>query len=393
MAYISRRRRNKSAKKKTVFIFFLIIIIGVLFAGVKVRNFYAGIYTGNNRNGTAAEAPTPVPDQKVFNFLILGYGGANHEGAYLTDTLMVVHLDLVKKKTVLISLPRDIWVKIPTKSGDEFHEKINAVFQMGLFNKNYPDIPERYADEQGAGQLMKEIVGGIVGLKIDNYIAIDFAGFTKAVDLLGGVEVDVERTFDDYEYPVTGKEDDLCGKEEKDLPDLLKIATESPTLAFPCRYEHLHFDQGITVMNGETALKYVRSRHSLQDGNDFGRAMRQQRFLQAVKDKVISFGFIPKIPGMLDEMQNYIRTDVHSSTITKILAEASSSKEYSIENFVPDTSDYLIPSRSSYGGFILIPKEGEDKWKRMQSSIKDIISGVTPTPTRIPTIPSENEDL
>ena len=389
MAYIPRKRRRKSAMKKILLFIFLLIAIGIFFSASKIVGFYKKIYTGN-KNGSASALPTPKPDKKVFNFLISGYGGGNHDGAYLTDILMIAHVDMEKKKTVLISLPRDIWVKIPTKSGDDFHEKINAVYQMGLFNKNYPDIPEKYADEQGAAQLMKEVIGNVVGLPIDNYVSIDFEGFTKAVDLLGGVDVDVEITFDDYEYPVTGKEKDLCGKEEKDLPDLLKIATESPTLAFPCRYEHLHFDKGITHMDGETALKYVRSRHSLQDGNDFGRAKRQQRFLQAVKDKVISVGFITKLPSLLDEMQNYIRTDIHSSTITKMLAEAPNSNKYKISNFVPDTSNYLDASTSSYGGFILIPKEGEDNWKKMKSSIADIIRGVTPTPTRKPTAASVN---
>lgn len=380
MAYIPRRRRKKSVIKKTLLVAFLLIIIGVFFAAAKIKNFYAGIYTGNGINGATAR-PTVPPEKKVFNFLLLGYGGGNHDGAYLTDTLMVAHFDMERKKTVLISLPRDIWVKIPTKSGDDFHEKINAVYQMGLFNKNYPDIPEKYGGEQGAAELLKEVIGDVIGLPIDNYLAVDFDGFTKAVDLLGGVEVNVVKTFDDYEYPVTGKEKDLCGKEEKDLPDLLKIATESPVLAFPCRYEHLHFDEGPTTMDGTTALKYVRSRHSLQDGNDFGRAARQQRFLEAVKDKVISFGFITKLPSLMDEMKDYIRTDLDGGTLTKILSEAPKSKEYKISNFVPDTSDYLTTSRSSYGGFILVPTEGEDKWVDMQRTIQNIIKGITPTPT------------
>ena len=391
MAYIPRRKRKQRSNiKKIFFVFFLLVVIGIFFTASKIKSFYEGIYTG--KESVKNQIPTPKPEKKIFNFLIMGYGGGNHDGAYLTDTLMIAHVDMEKKRTVLISLPRDIWVKIPTKSGDDFHEKINAVYQMGLFNKNYPDIPTKYAEEQGAANLTKEVVGNIVGLEIDNYVAIDFEGFTKAVDLLGGVDVNVETTFDDYEYPVTGKEKDLCGKEEKDLPDLLKIATESPTLAFPCRYEHLHFDAGLTHMDGETALKYVRSRHSLQDGNDFGRAKRQQRFLEAVKNKVISIGFITKIPALLDEMQSYIRTDIHSSTITKLIGEAPSSSKYKISNFVPDTNNYLDPSRSSYGGFILVPKEGEDKWSRMKGAIRDIMRGVPPTPTRVPTISTTTED-
>lgn len=351
-----------------------------MYVGYKIKRFYLATYTPGTSH-LAASVTNPPQEKKVFNFLVMGYGGAGHDGAYLTDTLMVIHLDMTKKHALLVSIPRDIWAKIPTKSGNDFHEKINAVYQMGLFKNNYPDIPARYGTDQGAANLLKEVLGGVTGLKSDNYVAIDFQGFKKAVDLLGGVDVNVEKTFDDYEYPVDGKEKDLCGKQESDLPELEKIATDSPTLAFPCRYEHLHFDRGTTHMDGTTALKYVRSRHSLQDGSDFGRAARQQRFLEAVKDKVISFGFITKIPSLLDQMSSYVRTDLDTGTISKILGEAPHSKEYKISNFVPDTNIYLGQSVSSYGGYILIPKNGEDKWDAMKNAIADAIKGITPTPT------------
>ena len=71
--------------------------------------------------------------------------------------------------------------------------------------------------------LVKQAVQEVTGLQIDNYVAVSFDGFKKGVDLLGGMDVNVEKTFDDYEYPVDGKEKDLCGKEEKDLPELEKI--------------------------------------------------------------------------------------------------------------------------------------------------------------------------
>ena len=383
----SRLQYGVSPIKKIMFVVFLLIIGYVLFLGYKVLKFYHATYTPKNSQGSAS-ITKPPEEKKIFNFLVMGYGGAGHDGAYLTDTLMVAHVDMNKKKALLVSIPHDVWAKIPTKSGTDFHEKINAVYQMGLFKDNYPDIPDKYGSDQGAADLLKEVLAGVTGLKTDNYIAIDFQGFRKAVDLLGGVDVNVEKTFDDYEYPVDGKEKDLCGKQESDLPDLEKIATESPTLAFPCRYEHLHFDKGMTHMDGTTALKYVRSRHSLQDGTDFGRAARQQRFLEAVKDKVISFGFITKIPTLLDQMSSYIRTDLDAGTISKILGEAPHSKQYKISNFVPDITNYLESSTSSYGGYILVPEGGEDKWEPVQNEISNIIKGITPTPTPAPTVAS-----
>lgn len=84
---------------------------------------------------------------------------------------------------------------------------------MALYPKNYPDIDVSSTNEQSAAEFVKGIVGDLLGLRVDNYLAIDFTGFKKAIDILEGVDVHVEKAFDDYEYPVDGKEDDLCGKE------------------------------------------------------------------------------------------------------------------------------------------------------------------------------------
>ena len=94
-------------------------------------------------------------------------------------------------------------------------------------------------------------------------------------------------------------EQDKLFSEKPDLKNFYDNITASPQDAFPCRYEHLHFNTGVQHMDGKTALKYVRSRHALQDGGDFGRASRQQRFLSAVKDKVLSVTFIPKIVPLM----------------------------------------------------------------------------------------------
>ena len=248
-----------------------------------------------------------LPKEKTqYNILLLGYGGPGHDGPYLTDSMMVAHIDLKTNKTALLSLPRDLWIKLPTKSKADFHAKINSIYQLGLFPTEFPDVDtQKYPDTT----LVKKAVSDITGLTIDNYVTIDFTGFTKGIDILGGVVVDVQKTFDDYEYPIDGKEKDLCGKDEdfakiekflkpgfsedekkdtlKDKPELekfLKDITEDPKEAFPCRYEHLHFDKGKVFMNGETALKYVRSRHSAQDGNDFARGARQQQFVKSIKE-------------------------------------------------------------------------------------------------------------
>jgi LCP family protein required for cell wall assembly len=151
----------------------------------------------------------------------MGYGGPGHDGAYLTDSMMLAHFDLAKKKTTMISIPRDIWVKLPTKSEVPFHAKINTLYQNEKFPDTFPDvIPE---------DLVRNTVQDITGLLVDNVVTVDFSGFKKAIDILGGVHITVEKSFTDREYPIDGHEDDLCGKTEADLPELEKVATESPT--------------------------------------------------------------------------------------------------------------------------------------------------------------------
>ncbi|MEN9327851.1 MAG: transcriptional regulator [Candidatus Parcubacteria bacterium] len=365
--------------KKLLIIFFAVCIAIALALMLKLSQFYNKINTANKNSGLPV---TAIPeDKKVFNLLLMGYGGANHDGPYLTDTMMVAHIDMKKKSVLLISIPRDIWTKVPTKSKQDFHSKINSVYQMALYPKNYPDIDVSSTNEQSAAEFVKGIVGDLLGLRVDNYLAIDFTGFKKAIDILEGVDVHVEKAFDDYEYPVDGKEDDLCGKEPSELPELEKIATESPTLAFPCRYEHLHFDATVTHMDGTTALKYVRSRHSLQDGTDFGRAARQQRLLEAVREKVVSFGFIPKILPLMDELNAYIRTDIDLTLMKKFVGEIGNSKEYKISTVVISNDNYLKNAYSTEGGFILVPKEGIDEWKAVRTWIHNTVEGITPTPT------------
>lgn len=377
------RSKKKFPWKKIMLAFGAIVLLGVAFMGWQVYKFYKSIYV--SKEPTVNLASKPVEEKKVFNILLVGYGGKNHDGAYLTDTMMVAHLDLKQKKVLLVSLPRDIWVEVPTRTNEGFHAKINSVYQMGLFQKKYPAIDTKYSGELGAASLLKETVEKVTGLPIDNYVAIDFDGFKRAVDLLGGVDVDVETTFDDYEYPVDGKETDTCGKTPEEFIELEKIATQSPTLAFPCRYEHLHFDAGLTHMDGATALKYVRSRHSLQDGTDFGRAARQQRFLQASRDKVLNIGFISKIIPLMSEMKDYIRMDFSLEDMQKFLAEADKSRDYKISNLVISNDDVLKNSYSPYGGFILVPRAGVDNWQGVHDLVDMNIRGVTPTPSKIAT--------
>ncbi len=350
-----------------------------LFRGV---SFYKYIAKGGEKN-------TPAPVEKMqYNILLMGYGGEGHDGPYLTDSIMIAHLDLKTNKVALISLPRDLWVGLPTKSGEDFHSKINAVYQIGLFPSTFPDVNVKKA---GSTDVLKASIKTITGLTIDNIVTVDFAGFEKAVDALGGIDVQVQKTFDDYEYPIDGQEKNDCGKVDQALDDALKLATSAaigvaPT-AFPCRFEHLHFDAGKVHMDGATALKYVRSRHSLQDGSDFGRAARQQQFVKAVKEKLLNVSILANVFPLMDQLKDHISVDVSSDELKKFIAEAKDIVSYKIITIRMSDTDYLKSSYSDYGGYILIPRSGEDNWTEIHTMIQNGINEIKPTatPTPVPT--------
>jgi LCP family protein required for cell wall assembly len=177
-------------------------------------------------------------------------GGDGHEGGDLTDSMLVVSLDLMGGNATIISIPRDIWVP-------SMEAKINTAYH--------------YGNEKRAGgglDLAKSAVSETLGVPVHYAVALDFQGFVKAIDALGGIDVTVDQTFDDYKYPIPGKE------------------TAEPESA---RYEHIHFDAGLMHMDGTTALKFARSRHALGDeGTDFARGQRQSKIISAFRAKVLS---------------------------------------------------------------------------------------------------------
>jgi anionic cell wall polymer biosynthesis LytR-Cps2A-Psr (LCP) family protein len=399
---LQRIEQRKGLLKIGLLIGSVIILLFIGFALVKFLGFYNKIHTG-----AQAKPNEKQKEQTDFTFLLLGYGGGNHEGTYLTDTIMVANVNIETKKVTLISIPRDIWVKVPTKT-EPFHSKINAVYQMGLFPENYPDLDKRYLTTDNPSGVIKKVIEDVTGLHVDGFAAVDFQGFIETIDTLGGIDVNVENTFTDYEYPIEGKEADLCGKDEefKQIEPYLKpgfnedekkklfsekpeIETffnniqDNPVEAFPCRYETLKFDKGETHLDGVTALKFARSRHSLDDGGDFNRAKRQQKVLEAVKEKVLSINFIPKIIPLLNDLEDHIITDIPLSETNKLLLEARNAETYTIETFVI-SDDYLMPDYSDNGQYIVIPTSGMDDWSAIRTKIDHIRKGITPTPTKAP---------
>lgn len=314
--------------------------------------------------------PTPTPDPfSPKNILLLGYGGLGHDGGYLTDTIILAKVYPRDQKIVLISIPRDLWVEIPVSEEESAYMKINNAYSIGR-DARYPDIPLKYKGEVGGGKLAEEVVGEVLGVNIDHFISIDFGGFKRVIDALDGITVFVPYTFDDSFYPVKGKEDDLCDKSEEEIEVL--TATMSGDLLekeFTCRYEELHFDKGIQVLDSENALKFVRSRHSSVNGSDFGRSLRQQAFLEAIKEELLSTKSIKKIIPILSEASRNVKTDINLTEAYKLLLLNGDIGEVEIYSISLNDDNVLEHAVSNDGQYTLIPIDGQGNYERIKSYV------------------------
>jgi LCP family protein required for cell wall assembly len=295
------------------------------------------------------------------NILLLGIGGGNHDGTNLSDTMIFASIDQVKNKVTLISLPRDIWSSDLDANGN----RINFAYADGESKRKGGGLVEA-----------KAAVSKILGQPIDYGVRIDFAGFVKAVDMIGGLDVVVNNTFDDYIYPVEGKETHPCGKTETEIQEFTKTASASAeqnlAIFFPCRYQHIHFDKGLNHMNGTEALEFVRSRHALgQEGTDFARSARQQEIIKATKDKVLSLGILlnpGKVIGLYDILQSSIDTDIGQNEFDDFIRLADKMRGATITNTVLDYGNpetgrpglLINPEASADYGYawVLIPRIG-----------------------------------
>jgi LCP family protein required for cell wall assembly len=271
------------------------------------------------------------------NILILGIGGGTHEGADLTDTIMVLSLDTGKKTVALISIPRDIW-------SDTLKDKVNTAYHYGELKK------------KGSGLLLAKVtMEDVIGVPIHYAVVIDFSGFTKVIDAVGGIDVNVPEAFTDTQYPKPGMEQATCPGD--------------PTNA--CVYETVHFDAGNQHMDGARALIYARSRHAEGDqGSDFARSRRQQIIMVALKDRFThpmqwaTLSRLQSLPKLLDDA-----TDM-DMTISQALAVARRFASVNQDQIKKVAFDQLLDTPPAYlynNLYVLTPKTS---WEDVHVYIK-----------------------
>ncbi|MBP9751209.1 MAG: LCP family protein, partial [Candidatus Peribacteraceae bacterium] len=281
--------------------------------------------------------------------LVLGVGDKDHDGVDLTDTIMVVSLDPKDTKTVvMLSIPRDLWLTNIDHAADG---RINQLYRdVKSWNKRQnPDL-----DENGLAKLAMvgtaDEIGRRLGLEIHGVIKADFTGFVQAVDAIGGVDVDVPEDIIDMEYPDS---------------------------VYPDRFDPFRISKGLQHLDGETALKYARSRHTT---SDFGRSARQQQLLSAMAAKVREQGVL-KNPGtiltLLKIAGEHVAMTMGSTELIG-LADVAMRLDLKHPLTIQLTTNsqaaggFLYPPpRDQFGGAsVLLPEGGRDGWQQ----IKDLVT-------------------
>lgn len=305
---ISKGNADSNGKAKLFLLFATIFVIGTVlyFFRDRVKQAFNPI----SIVGGSTKINLKQTDGRT-NILMLGSDkrslGAESGRNTLTDTILIASIGNVENDVVLISLPRDLWVaNYKLENGYSYSSKINEVYANA-----------------GIEELQKQM-GNVLGIPIHYYVMVTFDLFENVVDILGGVEIKVEKTFTDYEYPIEGREGDMCGKSKEETDNIINEANEKKEYVnyvsmFPCRYEIVKFEQGTQNMDGKTALKYARSRHGdNNEGNDFARSKRQQNVIMAVKEKALSLETLInpiKLKDLYEQYSKNVETNINLESV------------------------------------------------------------------------------
>ena len=335
----------------------------------------------NQETGEEEIREIEVDPLRPIHILLLGCGGGTHAGGTLADTIIVAQIIPKNHLINLFSIPRDLWVRFPiaqtASSSEPLYGKINRTLAIGNGTQTYAWRPERYQGQDGGGNLARDVVSNIIGQDIDYYVTVDFAGFKHAIDLITGsqgLSVDVPYSFVDEFYPIDGLEDDPCGYSEEEIASLTEeFSGYELEQKFACRYEKLEFNAGPQLISSEELLKFVRSRHSGYGGGDFGRSRRQQVVIEAVKNKVFSVNFLPKVPQLAAQLLRMLQTDVDLDYVNTVLADYDNVRSFQVNAHVLDNATLLQDGRSGDGQYILRPRAGEEDYGEIRKLVADAL--------------------
>lgn len=349
----NQKKKPGNTKLVAVFIFALIGAVVLFYFREKIKSAFNPI----SIVGKVSAAELQTTDGRT-NILLLGSDdrkyGAETGKSTLTDTILVASIGSIDKDVVLISVPRDLWVKWETDQGTETYSKINAIYGYTTYN----------GEKIGGIDNLTKTLNEVLDMPIHYYGVVTFELFKEFVDIMDGIEINVERSFTDYYYPIEGKEN--APLEE--------------------RYEVVSFEQGVQTMNGDMALKFARSRKGDNgEGTDFARSKRQQKVIMAIKNKALSIKTLVnpiKLKELYESYSKNVDTNIDFATVQsfyllsqqiefdKVISVVLDDRSQAIEGGLL----YAPEDDTLYGGqYVLVPQTGD--YSQIHAYVKKYLFG------------------
>ncbi|MFG2310156.1 LCP family protein [Streptomyces sp. NPDC048566] len=329
-----RRRKTRSARRKALLVTAWsaagILVLGGAGAGYLYFKLNGNLKSVDINQALGSDRPTKV-DNGSENILVLGsdtraggnrkLGGGTDDGSARSDTAMIVHVYKGHKRAGVVSIPRDTLVDRP--SCTDTHGTTHDAARGVMFNSAY---------STGGATCAVKTVESVTGIRMDHYVEVDFTGFQKLVDDLGGVEVTTTKSIKD--------------------PD-----------------SHLDLAAGTHTLDGEQALGLVRTRHGVGDGSDLGRIQLQQAFIKALTDRVRHLGVLSnpkKLYDLADTATKTVTTDSDIGSVTDLASFANGLKGISSSHMTMVTMPVQYDSADA--NRVLVDHTKADQvWKALKS--------------------------
>lgn len=339
--------RKWSLRSGIVAAAFVLLLGGYL--GVKALTKVNKVFKGG---GTAAALQSKVKPELLkgegdgrINVLLLGRGGEGHAGPDLTDTILLASIDPINKTASLVSIPRDLWVTIPNSGSS----KVNAVFANAKYRALNTNPNDKAKAEAAGAKAIEGVVSDVLGIPIHYYGIIDFEAFKKAVDTVGGVDINVpanlavtERLWD----PTTRKN------------------------------YYLNVPAGMQHFDGTKALFFARTRQTSVRG-DFDRTERQRLFIQALSQKILSAGTFTnpvKVSQLMSDFGDHIATDFSVGNAIRMAQLGKDIKAANIKSIgLADPPNALMRTDNLSGISIVRPTAGVGDYGAIHSYIRNIL--------------------
>jgi LCP family protein required for cell wall assembly len=322
-----------------------IVICGLLVGGFVFGKAWLAahkIFKGGGNSSTLFS--TDIKPEKLkgegdgrINILLLGIGGGNHDGADLTDSIVIASIDPVAKDITLLSIPRDLWVSVP----NYWSMKINAAYASAKIHSLEKGGTEQQAEDAGFTNL-EAVITEYMGIPIHYHALVNFQAFQQGVDAIGGVDVNVP----------------------KELSDFFMMGYQNPIIA---RKGPQHFD-------GKTALLYAQSRHTT---SDFDRGERQRLLLVALKEKLLKVGTFSNprtVSKLIDTFGNNVSVNATLGEIMRMYEITKDIPSSSIATFgLTDETNPLVTTGTIGDESIVEPRAGLTNFSDIQSFVRNTL--------------------